>query len=265
MAILSDAELADLRRPEGRGYVVVPPPARYPIEPWAYVTELVGERPEMVERQPIRPVQGGRSIASTNGFAPFHTDSQDHRGLSPWLQILVCRRPGARGGESRLLDGYRLLARLEREHRDLARALRTVPRTHRFYFGELVRPTVMEARGRLVWTHTPQPPHDPIGEALAVEIAKEPVIEIALSAGETLVADNHRMLHGRNAFEGDERDLVRVLAWLPPLARSKVDVVVELLTGVAPGVLARREGISEAELYRWREDALAAARERLGG
>lgn len=260
MTILTAEQFAGLR---GKGYVVLPAPLRAPIEPWAYVTELIGERPEMVERQPIRPVEGGRSIASTKGFAPFHTDSQDHRGISPALQILVCKRPGARGGESRLLDGYRLLDRVTRERPDLAHALRTVPRTHRFYFGDLVRPTVIEARGRLVWTHTPQPPHDAIGEALAVEMAKEPVIEIALGAGQTLVADNHRMLHGRTAFEGDERDLVRVLAWLPPPARSKVDVVLELLTGVAPGVLARREGISEAELYQWRDLALTAARERL--
>lgn len=247
------------------GWVVLPAatPPRPPIEPWAYVTELVGERPEMVERQAIRPVAGGRSIATSSGFAPFHTDSQDHRGLSPALQILFCRRPGARGGESRLLDGYRLLERLTREQPELSRALRSVPRTHRFYFGDLVRPTVVEARGRLVWTHSPQPPSDAIGEALATEIAREPVIELALRAGETLVVDNHRMLHGRNAFEGDERDLVRVLAWLPPPARSRLDVVLELLTGVAPGVLTRREGISEAELYRWREEALAGARERL--
>ena len=85
---------------------------------------------------------------------------------------------------------------------------------------------------------------------------------VALS-GETLVVDNHRMLHGRNAFEGDVRDLVRVLAWLPPVARSRLDAVLELLTGAAPAVVARREGISEAELYRWREDALGAARDRL--
>lgn len=250
------------------GYVVLPPPppprSPWPVEPWAFVTDLLGERPEMVERQAIRPVPGGRSIASTSGFAPFHTDSQDYRGLSPALQILVCRRPGERGGESRLLDGYRLLDRLTRDQPELARALRTVPRTHRFYFGDLVRPTVMEARGRLVWTHSPQPPTDAIGEALATELAREPVIEIALRAGETLVADNHRMLHGRNAFDGDARELVRVLAWLPPPSRSRLDVVLELLTGVAPGVLARREGITEAELYRWREDALAAARDGLG-
>lgn len=246
------------------GWTVLPAPLRAPVEPWAFVADLIGQRPEMVERQPIRPVPGGRSIASTNGFAPFHTDSQDYGGLSPALQILCCRKPAARGGASRLLDGYRLLERLTREAPELARALRTVPRTHRFYFGDLVRPTVMEARGRLVWTHSPAPPHDAIGEALAREIDKEPVIEIALGEGETLVADNHRMLHGRSAFEGEARDLVRVLAWLPPVRRARIDVVLELLTGVAPGVLARREGISEAELYRWREDALAAARERLG-
>jgi hypothetical protein len=36
-------------------------------------------------------------------------------------------------------------------------------------------------------------------------------------------------------------------------------VVLELLRGVAPGVLASRERIPEAVLYRWRDAALAAA------
>ena len=34
---------------------------------------------------------------------------------------------------------------------------------------------------------------------------------------------------------------------------------VELLRGVAPGVVAAREKLPEAVLYRWREEALAAA------
>lgn len=111
------------------------------------------------------------------------------------------------------------------------------------------------------------PPTDAIGEALALELAHEPVITIPVRDGETLVVDNHRMLHGREAFGDTRRDFVRLLAWLPrPLAMlvtkapmSRIAVVLELLTGVPPARLAAREGITEAELYVRRSRALAAA------
>jgi hypothetical protein len=103
-------------------------------------------------------------------------------------------------------------------------------------------------------------------------LEREPVIELAVETGQTLVVDNHRMLHGRTAFAGTDRDFVRVLAWFAePLAPhprhrarpvddlGRLAVVLEMLTGVAPARLAAREGVSEAELYAWRNRALAAA------
>ncbi len=255
-----------------RGYAVVPG-AREPDEPWAFISDLLGVRPEMAERQPIRPVPGGRSFAGSAVFTPLHTDSQDFLGAPPGIQVMVCRRAAPSGGETRLVDGWALLERLERTDRALFDALLGVPRLHRFYFGDVTRPTVAETRGHLVWTHSPMPPADPIGAALARELPLEPVIELAVRTGETLVVDNHRMLHGRAAFDGGERDFVRVLAWLPePLAchpryraahppgpPGRLAVVLELLTGVPPARLAAREGVSEAELYEWRNRALEAA------
>jgi gamma-butyrobetaine dioxygenase len=99
------------------------------------------------------------------------------------------------------------------------------------------------------------------------------VTELAVCAGETLLVDNHRMLHGRAAFWGAERDFVRVLAWFAePLAEhpthrgahgrsslGRLSVVLELLVGVPPSRLAAREGISEPELYEWRNRALSEA------
>lgn len=241
------------------GYVVVPS-AKDVVEPWGYVTELLGTRPEMVERQPIRPLPQGRSFASSQVFTPFHTDSQDFLGAPPAIQVMVCKRAAATGGETRLLDGTALLARLARENPALHAQLLQAPRTHRFYFGDVLSPTVAMKRGHLVWTHSPLPPTDHIGEALALELAREPVIKIPVRTGETLVVDNHRMLHGREAFDDPSRDFTRLLAWMPAEpTRRRIDVVLELLTGVPPAKLAAREGISEAELYAWRSRALAAA------
>jgi gamma-butyrobetaine dioxygenase len=252
------------------GYVVLPPPARETADPWQLVTELVGVRPEMVERQPIRPIENGRSFASTTVFTPFHTDSQDYLGAPPALQVMICRRAASDGGATRLVDGARLLARLARENPMLHQRVLTEPRHHRFYFGDVVSPTVAVKRGHVVWTHSPLPPpegHDAIGDAIAVELAQEPVITLPVRDGETLVVDNHRMLHGREAFGDPRREFVRLLAWLPrPLAMlattaptPRIAVVLELLTGVPPARLAAREGVTEAELYVWRSRALAAA------
>ena len=263
-----------LRRFRKHGYAIVPSIGRDPDEPWAFVDELIGIRPEMVERQPIRPFEGAKSFAGSAAFTPFHTDSQDFFGAPPGLQVMVCRRAAAIGGEIRLLDGWALLDRLERTDRALYEDLGSTPRLHRFYFGDVMRPTVAEARGHFAWTHSPIPATDRIGVALAREIDREPVIVLAVRAGETLIVDNHRMLHGRTAFCGTERDFVRVLAWFAkPLAQhprhhgahdgsslGRLTVVLEMLAGVAPSRLAAREGITEAELYEWRNHALSEAR-----
>jgi hypothetical protein len=187
---------------------------------------------------------------------------------------MVCRRAAAIGGETRLLDGWALLDRLERTDRGLYESLTSTPRLHRFYFGDVMRPTVAEMGGHLAWTHSPIPATDGIGVALAREVDREPVIELALRAGETLLVDNHRMLHGRNAFSGIDRDFVRVLAWFAqPLSEhparrggsgrsslGRLGVVLEMLAGVAPARLAAREGVSEADLYEWRNCALSGAK-----
>lgn len=255
------------------GYAILPGPARLPEEPWSFVQDLLGVRPEMVERQPIRPAPGARSFAGTSVFTPFHTDSQDFLGAPPGLQIMVCRRAAAHGGETRLLDGWALLDHLALADPALHDALLSVPRLHRFYFGDVTRPTVAEARGHLVWTHSPQPPADPIGAALDLALQRVPAIQLAIQTGQTLLVDNHRMLHGRAAFDDPDRHFVRLLAWLPaPLARhpryhasrapdppGPLSLVLELLTGVPPARLAAREGLSESQLYALRNRALAAA------
>jgi gamma-butyrobetaine dioxygenase len=255
------------------GYAVVPSIGRDPDQPWEFVHEIVGAWPEMVERQAIRPIAAPNSFAGSARFTPFHTDSQDFLGAPPALQIMVCRRAAPVGGETRLLDGWALLDRVERTNNALYEALTRTPRHHRFYFGDVTRPTVGDSGGHFAWTHSPMPATDEIGVALTREMEREPVIEILVRAGETLLVDNHRMLHGRNAFSGRDRDFVRVLAWFTrPLAEhpthrgergrglGRLTVVLEMLAGVAPARLAAREDVSEAVLYEWRNRAMSAAK-----
>lgn len=240
--------------------------------PFAFATRLLGVEPLLVERQPIRPVERGRSFASTRVSTPLHTDSQMFLGVPATIQVLVCVKPASNGGESVLVDGAQLLARLEGEDAAFASALFEVERTQRFYFGEVSGPTVARRGGHLVWTCAPNAV-DRLGTALAQAMAGERPIVHRLRAGEALVASNHRMLHGRRPFEGD-RELVRLLVWLErPLAAetrhvarardlapalsdatlSRLRAVMAILRGVPPAKVATDARVDEATLYAWRE------------
>jgi hypothetical protein len=243
--------------------------------PFSFAARLLGVEPLLVERQPIRPIDGGRSFASTRVDTPLHTDSQMFLGMSATLQILVCVKPAARGGESVLVDGARLLARLERDDPALASALFDVDRVQRFYFGDVPGPTVALRGGHLAWTCAPigMAGGDRIASALAQALASEPAIQHPLRPGDALVASNHRMLHGRRPFEGD-RELVRLLVWLErplaadprhvararelspppaPMTFTRLRAVLSILRGVPPAKVASDARIPESTLYAWRE------------
>ncbi|MGK4006505.1 TauD/TfdA family dioxygenase [Sorangium sp. So ce1036] len=276
--------------------------------PWSFAERLLGERPLLVERQPIKAVPGGRSFAASAVAAPLHTDSQCFAGAPPAVQILACIRPAERGGGCLLLDTWPLLAAIERADPELFRALFTVYRRIPFVFGDVFGPTMALRDGALAFTHAPvAPPGDAVAARLARFIDASRPIELSLGPSDLLVVDNRRMLHGRRAFEGGPRELVRLLVWMgttlpsprayhalaaeiagaasrrmaaapeatrrrlglgappPPEARRRLGLVLEMLRGVPPGVLAARERIPEPQLYRLRDAALAAAEAALAG
>lgn len=256
--------------------------------PFAFATRLLGVEPLLVERQPIRPVADGRSFASTRVDTPLHTDSQMFLGAPAAVQILVCIEPAPRGGESVLVDGAGLLTRLEHDDPALLAALFEIDRAQRFYFGDVVGPTVAVRGGHLAWTCAPigspaTRPEDRVAGPLAQAVARERPTVHALRAGEALVASNHRMLHGRRAFEG-ARELVRLLVWLerplacearhrararvlslppPETAVAKLRAVLAILRGVPPAKVAGDARVTEATLYAWRETFTRAGLEGL--
>ena len=303
-----DASRARLREVlEERGYALLrPDPAQLSPElaandPWEAATRLWGEPPELIERQPIAAVPWGRSFASTSGVTPLHTDSQLYAGAPPDLQLMFCARPADRGGETTLLDTWPLLSAIERTDPGLFHALLHAPRRIPFVFGDVVGPTVSLRRGSVVFTQSPMAaPGDPLVERLRPHLDRADLTQVRPAGGDVLVVDNHRMLHGRTAFEDVERGFTRLLLWLlaplpcpaplrelcaralepqtpllaglPEPARRRLGlqtpagrgakrrrIVIEMLRGVPPGVLARRYGVHERDLYAWRDRALAAA------
>lgn len=272
------------------GYFVSRVPLPDAPEPWSFVASLLGERPEMVERQPIRPIESGRSFASTRVFTPLHTDSQDFRGAPPALQLMMCRRAADNGGATHLVDGFALLEHIERDDPTLHESLFRVIRIQRFYFGDVVGPTVALKRGHLVWTHSPMPPNDNIGHALAAWFERVEPLVIPIATGETLFVDNPacftdaRRSRGRTASSSAcspgslardssaprrkprarSRTMFRSIRrprQLPPTTDSRWSSSSSWVP--PPAKLAAREGMSEAELYDWRSRALDSARHAL--
>ena len=255
--------------------------ARIANEPWDVARALVGDV-EMVERQPIKPIAGGRSFASSMGAAPLHTDSQLFRGRPPNLQVLGCVRASSSGGESLVLDFHRVLPRVEKSDPALFDALFRVPRSFPFVFGDLLCTTLSVVGDELVFTHAPRA-NDAIGTAL-LRYFDEPEV-IALRAGDLLLVDNHRCAHGRTAFEDPTRELQRILIWqpqapargttnwserasreghpperttdrnVPASHEAETAIVTDMLRGVPPGALATRHRIPEAWLYAFRDGA----------
>jgi hypothetical protein len=183
-------------------------------DPWAAAERLLGERPLLVERQPIRATPGGRSFSSGCMAAPFHSDSQTFLGVPPHAQVMACRAAAEAGGESLYLDTWTLLDRAEREAPPLAGQLFEVCRRFRFVFGDLVGPTVSVRGDSLVFTHSPRPlPDDPVAAGVASLIEAIPHLELRAEAGDLMVIHNHRLLHGRRAFADERRAFTRLLVW----------------------------------------------------
>ena len=87
------------------------------------------------------------------------------------------------------------------------------PRRVPFVLGDVFGPTVAERGGALAFTHAPFVARgDSIAHRLAPFVEAAPTLVFATRAGEILVADNRRMLHGRRAFTG-AREYVRLLIW----------------------------------------------------
>jgi hypothetical protein len=228
--------------------------------------------------------------------APFHTDSQTLLGVPPHVQVMACGASSETGGENLYLDAWALLARVERDDPELGVALFRTVRRFPFVFGDVLGPTVSVRGGSLVFTHTARPlPEDTVAAGLRPFLETEPVIEVRAAPGDLVVIHNHRVLHGRRAFDDARRSFTRLLIWrarpfsAPSAWRARAEVegkeadagdwseaaggdrgqrlavVLELLRGVPPGVISAREGVTEAEIYRWRDAVLRAGVASLSG
>ena len=162
------------------------------------------------------------NLASTEMGLPAHTDNP-YRDPVPSVQVLYCLESSAAGGESRVVDGFRVAERLRDESRE--------------WFGLLSRYCARfeytGQPGTVLRSRRPMIELGPDGELLAVrfnnrsmaairdvpydemeayyaayrrfgELAEDPQlgIEFPLRPGECFVIDNTRVLHARRAYSG---------------------------------------------------------------
>ncbi|WP_194911417.1 TauD/TfdA family dioxygenase [Catenulispora rubra] len=178
---------------------------------------------------PVQPAADGNgsTFSVTAGEAGLHTDSQYHANPEP-LVCMFAVRPAEDGGHTRLLtaaDAASALAK-EPDSSNLLHALAApvwqwrVPRE--FAAGDrTVSPasavlpgdgTIRWRADNVVWRHGGPAPQLVARVAHALDTAPE-VRTFPLEAGDALILDNRRVLHGRTSFADPRRLLLRVRLW----------------------------------------------------
>lgn len=183
-------------------------------DPVAFCTSLFGQRPVRYQEMSIEPNASGnqRSLPKTMFAGALHNDCAQ-LGLPPHVQVMVCERQSAQGGGSHLLDLWPVMETIRERDPDLFRELFTVPRA--FPSGHMTRYgiTWSMCRGNLVCLHPTRARSGRIGLAFQHYIDDVPPVAFKCEPGEVYVNNNHRCLHGREAFTDPRRRFIRLLFW----------------------------------------------------
>ncbi|GHA10633.1 gamma-butyrobetaine dioxygenase [Oceanisphaera arctica] len=167
----------------------------------------------------VRSKPDANTAAYTNLRLPLHTDLPT-RELQPGLQFLHCLNNDATGGESILVDGFRIAQHMREEYPDDFKALSSLPMDfynkdrnsdYRFRGPALVldgQGTVVEVRFANFLRGPLDVPADQVvrhyrAYRTFISLTREPrfQFEYRLLPGDLLVFDNRRVLHARQAFD----------------------------------------------------------------
>lgn len=175
----------------------------------------------------VRTEPAATDLAYTGRGLAAHTDNPYRRSV-PGIQFLHCLRNEATGGESTLVDGVAIAETLKAEAPDVYAVLTTLPVSFRYQSKDVIdrysAPLIIlddagDLRQLRLSTRLDFPPAaDPDvlalfyrGRRMLAHYAADPAFKITfkLSAGDCLVMDNHRTLHGRTAFAADGHRLLQ--------------------------------------------------------
>ena len=150
-----------------------------------------------------------------------HTD-EPFRYTPPGIIAFHCVRPAGEGGETILLDGFRLAEEVSRRDHDAFHLLTTLPQSFERHVEDgfdlicHARAIALDGYGRICGfrfaERSASPPHisPEAVEAfygarrLLASLVADPAFRITLrlEAGDLLLFDNHRVMHGRTAIAG---------------------------------------------------------------
>lgn len=158
-----------------------------------------------------------------------HTDGYSYGNESPDYFLLLCSQHSEVGGESILVDAYRMLDELagSPEGAALVERLETVPVDQtRPGMRQAVTPMISRAasgRRRIKRFYLQRPRTDspnPDEDAALIDTwdrlcrgAAESAPRFKLMPGEAVIIDNYRVLHGREPYTDHDRLLWRVWIW----------------------------------------------------
>ncbi len=248
---------------------------------------------EWVEFQQIKGTGRGGGHA-----VPLHTDPHRWNGRPPNARVVFCLLPAEQGGETHVLDAWELAHLLSDYDQSLLTALFEEQRDFPYASGVVRATSLAVESGHLFFTQAPET-DDRIARELALHVQYLKPVSVPLDAGQAIVLDNHRMLHGRAAYTSPQVSLYRLLVWTrtpvcpPPAdlmsrvvkddggprpggprgamsekertttAKERLTAVLALLRGAKPDVIAKRYRVTEATLEIWRETALHAMEDAL--
>jgi hypothetical protein len=184
--------------------------------PWEFVESELGVRAARVDVARVEPVPGATSFASTAGEAQLHTDIT-MSVVPPHIELFLCRRPAESGGTSLLFDSWPFVRVLEHSSPELFDSLFTQIAEKAFVL-KWAGPTLGLRHGNLVFVHSPIQADERPEERELIgrmdEAAATDATRLDLDVGEGVIFSNHRVLHGRTAFEDPTRSLLRMHIWL---------------------------------------------------
>lgn len=185
----------------------------------ASFVELARELGEIVDDTRVRIVPGKRTYLARPDPIPLHTD-HPKASLIAWR----CEAQDELDGASLLVDGHAVLAQLDARSRAILREIE-LPAMVRL--GDVATPTpIVSSRGGVFYAPWLAPIERTVENRYALVAFREALAcsstrAVRLGAGQVLVVDNRRMLHGRAALLPQSARRLRRL-WIRLLSFRRV-------------------------------------------
>ncbi len=221
---------------EDDGYSHFHGPVVLPLvdEPIALARTLFGKVPIRYQRMVVEPTLRGNpeALPKTMHAGDMHNDCVQ-AGMPAHVQVMVCERQAADGGQTLLIDLWPVMAQIAEAEPELYQRLFDYPR----YMGggnpPRIGPTWTYLRGNVYCVHPNAVPDSEIGRQFLSFVDRAPVIEFRCEAGDVYVNNNHRMLHGRRAFSDPQRRFQRFLFWFADPAPTPAPLLAAARQGTA--------------------------------